>query len=282
MKKTISLLLAAVIFSAMFLLVGVGSSSAEQDAAGAQDHPLLSRLPGFYISEYKDQDFAAFDFNVDKKPAAHVEGHKYFIGYRLNAGEKPRTGLQVMRNAQNALKKVGGAVMYEYEFGGNTVVKLVKGGTETWVKVDAGNANYDVLIIEKAAMEQEMVANADALGSGLAATGHAVVDGILFDTGKADLKPASEAALAEVAKLLTAKADLKVRIVGHTDNVGTLDGNLKLSQARAESVVAWLTSKGKIAAARLSAHGVASLAPVASNRAEEGRKQNRRVEIIEQ
>ena len=85
-----------------------------------------------------------------------------------------------------------------------------------------------------------------------------------------------------VAKLLRDNAGLRVYIVGHTDNAGALDGNLALSQRRADAVVAALVGTHKIDAKRLAARGVASLSPVASNRAEPGRARNRRVELVEQ
>lgn len=75
---------------------------------------------------------------------------------------------------------------------------------------------------------------------------------------------------------------LKLHVVGHTDNVGDLDYNLKLSKARAEAVVNELVSKHKIAADRLKAHGVGPLSPVSSNDSEEGRALNRRVELVKQ
>jgi outer membrane protein OmpA-like peptidoglycan-associated protein len=108
------------------------------------------------------------------------------------------------------------------------------------------------------------------------------VPGIFFDTGKSELKPESDSAVAEVAKLLKADPALKVYVVGHTDNVASLDLNLKLSQARAESVVHALVSKHEIAAARLTGRGVGPLTPVASNDNEEGRARNRRVELVRQ
>ena len=106
------------------------------------------------------------------------------------------------------------------------------------------------------------------------------VYGIYFDTGKATLKPESDAALAEIAKLLTADTALKLNVVGHTDNAGSLDANMKLSQARAEAVAKALTRRHGIAASRLKSFGVASLAPVASNDSEDGRAKNRRVELV--
>ena len=79
--------------------------------------------------------------------------------------------------------------------------------------------------------------------------------------------------------VLKAQPAVKVFIVGHTDNVGGLDANVKLSQGRAQAVVAALTQRG-IAANRLAAHGNANYAPVASNASEDGRAKNRRVEMV--
>jgi outer membrane protein OmpA-like peptidoglycan-associated protein len=129
-------------------------------------------------------------------------------------------------------------------------------------------------------MAQEVTANADFFKAGLNSTGHVEVPGIFFDTGKAVLKPESDAALAEVAKLLQADPALQVYVVGHTDSVAALDLNMKLSQARAEAVVQALVVKHGIAAARLTGRGVGPLSPVASNDAEDGRAKNRRVELV--
>ena len=82
-------------------------------------------------------------------------------------------------------------------------------------------------------------------------------------------------------KLLKADPGLKVFVVGHTDNVGALDGNLKLSQDRAQAVVQELVREG-VDAARLKALGNGPFAPVASNDAEAGRARNRRVELVKQ
>jgi outer membrane protein OmpA-like peptidoglycan-associated protein len=71
-------------------------------------------------------------------------------------------------------------------------------------------------------------------------------------------------------------------LVGHTDNVAGVDSNMKLSQARADSVVKALVSQYGIDAKRLTAYGVGPLAPVAPNKTEEGRAKNRRVELVEQ
>jgi OmpA-OmpF porin, OOP family len=83
-------------------------------------------------------------------------------------------------------------------------------------------------------------------------------------------------------KLLDAQPSLRLHVVGHTDNVGTLPHNMTLSKQRADAVVSALVNDYKMAASRLIANGVGPLAPVASNAAEEGRAKNRRVELVAQ
>ena len=129
-------------------------------------------------------------------------------------------------------------------------------------------------------MEQTIQANAASWFSDISTTGHAAVYGIYFDTDKAEVKPESEPALAEMAKLLKGNPSLNVFIVGHTDNTGTFEHNMKLSQDRAASVVNTLAGKYGIAEARLKAVGAGPIAPTASNETEEGRAKNRRVELV--
>jgi outer membrane protein OmpA-like peptidoglycan-associated protein len=118
------------------------------------------------------------------------------------------------------------------------------------------------------------------MASGLGAAGRVALYGLTFDTAKSDLKPESEPTLVEMAKLLNENAAWKVFVVGHTDTVGDAASNLKLSQARAQAVITALAAKG-IPAARLTAFGAGPYSPVASNKTEEGRAQNRRVELVD-
>ena len=158
----------------------------------------------------------------------------------------------------------------------------MKDGKEIWVQVERGNGLIWLTMVEKAGMAQDIVANADAFGKDIKSTGHAAVYGIYFDTGKSEVKSESQAALQEVAKLLSSDPGLKLLVVGHTDSVGQLEANMKLSQARAEAVVQALTKSHGVAATRLKAQGAGPIAPVTTNRTEEGRAKNRRVELVEQ
>ncbi|MFZ5479710.1 MAG: OmpA family protein [Myxococcota bacterium] len=105
-------------------------------------------------------------------------------------------------------------------------------------------------------------------------------DVIFFDFGKATIQERSYDLLNEIAQVIGEHKELKrIRIEGHTDNVGDDIMNLKLSQARAESVKAYLVSRG-VDAARLDPRGFGEMNPISTNDTEEGRAQNRRVEFI--
>ena len=106
-----------------------------------------------------------------------------------------------------------------------------------------------------------------------------VTHGILFDVNSSNIKPQSYGSLKEMANVLKEYPDLKVKIVGHTDNVGKPADNLKLSEARAKSVVDYLAGKG-IAIDRLTFKGMGDTKPIADNKTEEGKALNRRTEFV--
>ena len=105
-----------------------------------------------------------------------------------------------------------------------------------------------------------------------------VLEGVNFETGKAELTPESKTILDGVAESLVANDSIRVQVGGHTDNTGSAALNRRLSAARADAVRDYLISKG-VAADRLTAAGFGSSKPVASNRTAAGRAQNRRVEL---
>jgi outer membrane protein OmpA-like peptidoglycan-associated protein len=153
---------------------------------------------------------------------------------------------------------------------------------KTWIDVEVGGGNYKLYTVIETTLTQDVVATAADLSNGITSTGHTVVNGILFDTAKADIKPESDPALAEVAKMLKGDPTLKVYVVGHTDNVGGLAANMDLSKRRAAAVVLSLTTKYGVSAGQLQPYGDGPYAPVASNKSEAGRALNRRVELVEQ
>jgi hypothetical protein len=188
----------------------------------------------------------------------------------------------------------------EYAFGGAKdgrllVAKRTGGAGEAWISVYVAIAGYAmheetfgrptilVDLVEPMAMDSKMVTiDASAMAKGIASDGHVALYGILFDTDKTDIKPESAATIAEIAKFLKQDAGMKLYVVGHTDNVGVYDYNMGLSQRRAAAVVAELTTKHGIPAARLKPAGSGPLSPVAPNDTEDGRAKNRRVELVKQ
>lgn len=108
-------------------------------------------------------------------------------------------------------------------------------------------------------------------------------EGILFDSGRADLKPEGQTALTEVAGVLASIEGRDFQAAGHTDNIpiksARFPSNWELSTARAVTVARFLSEHG-VSATRLSAAGYAETQPVASNETADGRAQNRRIEIV--
>lgn len=122
---------------------------------------------------------------------------------------------------------------------------------------------------------------ADAsLAETLQRRGHAALRGLDFASGAAELAGQDHPALADLAAYLREDAARRVVLVGHTDAVGPLEGNIALSRERAEAVMRRLTRRHGVDPAQLSAEGAGFLAPVASNLGEDGREANRRVEVV--
>jgi OmpA-OmpF porin, OOP family len=160
--------------------------------------------------------------------------------------------------------------------------KISHDGHEIWFQAEKGNGKIWLRVVEIAGMAQHVQADAAAFANDIRQTGHVAVYGIYFDSGKASIKPESTQALSEIAKLLKSDPALKLHVVGHTDNTGTVEGNITLSQERANAVQQALCRDYGIAQARLRTFGCALFAPVASNDSEEGRAKNRRVELVKQ
>lgn len=255
---------------------------AAEDLADAKDHPLFTRMPGFSLVRQEVKEFEVFTFRAAGGKEVAVEGKYMRTLYEKGPSTTEPSRVQIHRNYENAIKKLGGKATFN-DGEGNAYLQLTKDGREFYIQVDAYLTwQYTVTIVEKADMEQAVEANAAFFTTGLKTTGHVAVYGILFDTGKSVVKPESEPALVEIAKLLKAEPGLKLYVVGHTDNVGKLEPNMKLSQARAEAVVAALLSRHGVAPGRLIGTGIAQLSPVASNDDDAGRAKNRRVELVKQ
>lgn len=132
---------------------------------------------------------------------------------------------------------------------------------------------------EVAAETEVIPGDARELSDLLRANGHVPIEGLSFATGGAALSQDSGPVLDALARLLVRDAELNVVIVGHSDNEGALDANIDLSQRRADAVRAALVKRG-VPRKQLDARGIGYLAPVTSNATEDGRRINRRVELV--
>jgi outer membrane protein OmpA-like peptidoglycan-associated protein len=144
--------------------------------------------------------------------------------------------------------------------------------------------NYTLItqdVIEVEAVETGMV-SAENIAKGIQTDGHIAVYDILFETGKSDIKPESDAVIKSVADYMNSNPTKKFYIVGHTDNVGDFAANMMLSENRAKAVLNELITKYAVKSEQLKAYGASSLVPVANNSTEEGKTKNRRVDIVEQ
>jgi OmpA-OmpF porin, OOP family len=304
------------------LLIGLAAPFAaaqDQDVEGSKDHPLISRYPGSYIAKYLTNEFDQFALPLGPVDVENtitknqpLEGKITRIVYVAPAG---RTVLEVFRNYQDALKKggfetlftcgpqgCGSTVANAYANSGDNLdywgpqhgihyisAKLGRPEGDVYVSLlvdDQGpdsRTDAELYVIEVKPMELGLITvDAASLANDINRTGHASVYGIYFDTGKADVKPESDATMKEIAKLLQSDSTLKLYVVGHTDNQGTLAINMDLSRKRADAVLAALTTKYGVPSGRLQSYGCGPYSPVASNDSEEGRAKNRRVELVKQ
>lgn len=160
--------------------------------------------------------------------------------------------------------------------------KMPYEGGAVFVSVGVERGNHYVQVLQSVDMEtgQVSILDAEAMGSSLDTQGRITIENIYFDFGRADLLPESTEAIAEIARLLSDRAQIDIYVVGHTDSVGSFEANISLSRARAEAVVRALEARHGVAAGRAVPAGVGPLVPVASNSTDAGRALNRRVEIV--
>jgi outer membrane protein OmpA-like peptidoglycan-associated protein len=236
---------------------------------------MFSRMAGFYISEHTEEEFASEEFVDEHGRDVTVEGKLTVIRYELMEGQSPRSNLAILRNFIQAVQSIGGNA---YEYSGNSAyLNVRKDGRETWLNVYAGGGEYYILtIIEKGEVQQEVTSS--WLLDELNRSGRVALY-INFAFGEATILPESRPVLDEVLSLLLENPDLKLRVEGHTDDVGSDQANQELSEGRARAVVEALTARG-VASSRLASGGYGESRPMADNATEEGRARNRRVELV--
>ncbi len=288
--------------------------AAEGDVAGSADHPLIGRFEGTVITSYNVKDFDEYTLPTGPAKGRQLESTEVLEGKITRISYKRGPGpsnLEGARNFQKKLEDSGFEMLYickaedcglgDFRYSIETIpephmlidswnyqylaAKKTGEGRDVHASILISTYNKNVYVqvfaVESEAMAFRMV-DAEQMASTISETGRVALYGIYFDTDKTDIKPESRPTLDEIAALLASNPELNLIVVGHTDNQGPFDYNMDLSKRRAQAVVKVLTQNDGVADARLMAAGVGYLAPVASNATEDGRTQNRRVELIEQ
>ncbi len=311
-KKMYILLMVLVFMCGGSLLILAG----EEDVAGSKDHPVISRYEGSTIVAYEQfaYDRLALVAGMGKEEIEEtvVEGEVTRIVYK---GPEGRSALEIYRNYQMALKEAGFEIVYECADDHDKAQKMVpedingfsyyltvrRGRDGSYFLARLADSEGDIYVsvhigldrdqlphtalqvVEEKPMETgkvEVDLDPGTMSQNIDEKGSVRIYGIHFDTDKATIKQKSESTLETVATFLQQEPDLTLGVIGHTDATGPVEYNMALSQERAKAVVDFLITEHEVDEDRLTPHGVGPLAPVASNEEEEGRAQNRRVELI--
>ncbi len=256
----------------------------------------------FYVSTGKTSE--------GKAKITKIEG---YIHNRFFRAPKGRSALEIIKNYEKAVAESGGQVLFsgQSQEGINAFMKvnghphpaindynynvfkayqyfcgiIHSEDVDYFVVVAAGKGEYDIcyhlVTIETKPMDMDMV-SAVNISESMIAEGHIAIYDILFETGKSEINPRSAAALKNIANFLIANPEKQYLIVGHTDNVGDFEANIKLSADRANVIVNELVEKYSVNKDQLKPTGAGSMSPVATNSTDEGKAKNRRVEIVEQ
>lgn len=311
-KKSRKLKIFVSIFLYLFVLQFVVAQ--KSDAEGSMDHPLLTRFNQSYIYDYEETSFDVYTIVTggmeDSKFSStqEVEGRIYRIFYSLptDAG----SSYEIYSNYMNALKSHGATILFSCKNVGECgkyfwdelrgvdkklllpayygeemayiAAKFSKDGKGYYLTVipgyGLGEQGYHITVVEVQEMDQQI--NLEGIEKAMLDQGKVSLYGILFDTGSDKLKESSFTEVDLIAQYLKKNKDKKVYVVGHTDNTGSYQNNMELSERRAAALNKVLVSKYGISENRLTAAGVGPLSPESKNTTDEGRQKNRRVEIV--
>ncbi len=284
-------LLCAVLCVASLSALAQEAEELPDEVEGAKDHPGFKRFPGTVMTQHKEREFESFAFPRSETTVKKAEGKYFHATYYL---PRKTSCTQWLRNYENAFKAVGlktaqsDTLPDDFEIEGNrgkwvSADGKPKGGVgelSALAMCEESLREAHLVIVEKQAMEQKVEITAEGLADEIQKSGHVAVYGIVFATGKATIEKVSEKVLTEVGKILADHADWKLKLEGHTDNVGAAKANLELSKKRAAAVKDWLVKNAHVDGKRLSTDGYGDTKPVGPNDTEEGRGSNRRVELV--
>ncbi|WMS87241.1 OmpA family protein [Pleionea litopenaei] len=287
-----------------------------KDVEGAQDHPLISRFTGSALTRYTNFGYEEIALPIgkiddDENPTVlTAKGSAKFYRYKSLNGVSL---VEVEKSYQNAFKqgefemlfqcrkKACGDQMerflesnkvfkgFQPTLLGDIPVYVVRHKTQyanTLMLITFADWNsyvdvYQAVIQESAVDNNQVQVNADYLQDQISANGKVALYGINFNYDSDKMTKESLQPLAAIAEFLNKNSNLSLYVVGHTDADGNEDYNQQLSLKRAKAVTEKLIKEFGVARSRLTPKGVGNLVPVASNKLDDGKRLNRRVELVE-
>jgi outer membrane protein OmpA-like peptidoglycan-associated protein len=275
-----------VVFSvcvASMLTLGLLAPTFAQDVVDElPEHPVIKPMNGATLIEdtSRADDFGQMlvRYRLDGKTIDETaEGKFWHLEYQLEKRDTSRD--EIMANYAAEAERVGGEVLDRR--GTRLRLRIVnRGGGTTWAILDTRtNGAYELEILDEAGLDLSLEFDSAAMFDALTRDGKVAIYGILFDVNLADLRPGSGEVIDTVAEVLKSNPGFRVEVQGHTDSTGAAERNRQLSLDRAQSVAAALALYG-VEPSRLVPRGFGPDQPVADNADEQGRQQNRRVELV--
>jgi outer membrane protein OmpA-like peptidoglycan-associated protein len=259
--------------------------AASGDAPSCSDPAMFpNRIPNYLIASCK----TANDVQLFRWPGGQEEvmGIRTEVVYKVPTPKLGATPKYIASNYANAVRGIGGELRDDparSTLGDRLTARLEIDSREVWVHLTSdapvigGNwLTYKVIVVQKDAAAQVITAQKmlDALNADGFMTLH-----LNFETAKWDIKPDDLGTVDQIAELMRANPQLQLSVEGHTDNVGTPEANKVLSANRARAVMDAVVARG-VSPERLTSTGFGQENPIADNRTEAGRAQNRRVELV--
>ncbi|MFL5727964.1 MAG: OmpA family protein [Cytophagaceae bacterium] len=277
--RLIQFLLMAVCLTGSHFL-GAQTHEQHQDIPNCKDHPLVARIPGFYIAGCQ-HNFNPVDMRMkagtEEGSVRKLEGVRTHLEYQHDGHDAHPAAAQIISHYEEIVTKLGGKLLFQDNAAGEATYRFTRSHKDYWVSIHAQNAGkmYTMNIVE-VARKPELSAN-DMLVS-LEGNGFVPLY-IEFENGKADIRPESMHIIDQIVELMNANLSLVISVEGYTDNAGSPEASKALSLNRAKAVMNAVVARG-ISKSRLLAAGHGQDNPIGDNRTEEGRAKNRRIELV--
>ena len=269
----------AILMCALFVWASTAALAGQHDPP--PEHPVVKPMTGTTASARSHvDDFGMLVVNYRGAAGSDqrvAEGRYWELFYQL--ADRATSRDEIFSNYESEARRLGGEVFNRSST--RLAFRLTQpGGGVIWCRLDARrDGAYELEIIDEAGLDLSLEFDADALLEALNRDGRVAIYGILFDVDRAALRPGSGAVLDPIASIMDAEAGLRLEVQGHTDSTGSAERNRLLSQERAAAVVSALRLYG-VDAGRLGARGLGPDQRIGDNSTDEGRQQNRRVELV--